>query len=168
MNANPDEKDAIESAYIDAYLQLKRTTEFGKTISHNCSNNEWEERYSMAASLLFSACMASESLLNFLPERPEGRVDHYSAANSCRMILEHCIMLCYVAEDGLSIDEIDLRLLLLHLHDASARYRLFKGLEHPSGDVLEKDIHLALLKGAIDQAKSKLRENKIFKSFNQD
>ncbi|MEP9349801.1 hypothetical protein [Xanthobacter sp. KR7-225] len=157
----------IISKYKEHYERLKRTTEFGKSVSQECGGRDWPMRYSMAASLIFSACMASESVIDFLPEYPSGRIDHYSAANSCRMIIEHCMMLHYITSDDASNDEIDLRILVLHLHDACARYRFFKGSFGASKEV-EDGIHLALLKGVIAEAKSRIRENSAFLHLGQD
>ncbi|MFG1180891.1 DUF5677 domain-containing protein [Xanthobacter versatilis] len=167
MTHKPENYNQLIINYVDSYKILRKTTDFGKIVSENCSNNEWQDRYSMSASLLFAACMASESMLQFLPKTPVGRVDHYSAANLSRMVIEHCMMLHYLTEDNLSDDEISLRILLLHLHDASARYRLFKGF-NASDEDLDAAINLALIKGSIDDVKKIIRDNKLFKSFDQD
>lgn len=165
-------KDEVEnreiiSKYKAHYERLKRTTEFGKSVSQECGGRDWPTRYSMAASLMFSACMASESVLEFLPDMPSGRLDHYSTANSCRMIIEHCMMLYYITSEDASAEEIDLRVLVLHLHDACARYRFFKGSFGASVDI-EDGIHLALLKEVIAEAKSKIRESPAFLRLSQD
>ena len=160
MDSNDDRLANPLFFYIYTYQKLRSTVDRGKFVSNQTSGHSWEDRFSMGASLYFSICMAAETILSFLPPKPEGRIDHYSSMSLCRVIIEHSIMLHYLTEERLTSQEVDLRLNLLELHDASARYRLFKGLTLHE----EAQNH----KENMDRIKSNLRKNDIFRTFDQE
>jgi hypothetical protein len=55
-------------------------------------------------------------------------IDHGSIANLSRNVIETSILVSYLTQDGVSDEEWSCRTLALHLHDCTARIRLFKGL----------------------------------------
>jgi hypothetical protein len=73
--------------------------------------------------------MLCKSLPDDRDRTPDRTLDHWSAAALARNMIEATVMFSYLSESGVSEDEWGLRKLVLWNHDATTRYRMFKGLK---------------------------------------
>ena len=87
-------------------------------------------------------------------------IDHGSIANLSRNVIETSILISYLTQDGVSDEEWSCRILAFHLHDCTARVRLFKGLG--ADDEYKKHRH------ALEDLRKRLSENAHFCGLESD
>jgi hypothetical protein len=95
-----------------------------------------ETRLGWASSVFLKLCVAGGTLRLLCRSVPDGgnsaldrTLDHWSAAALARNMIEATAMFSYLSESGVSEEEWNLRKLVLWNHDATTRYRVFKGLK---------------------------------------
>ena len=87
-------------------------------------------------------------------------IDHASIGSLSRNIIEASILISYLTQGGVSDDEWSCRVLALHLHDCTARVRLFKGLGANEKYMKQKNV--------LEDLRSRLSRNSYFSNLESD
>lgn len=104
--------------------------------------------------------MLCKSLPDDRDRTPDRTLDHWSAAALARNMIEATVMFSYLSESGVSEDEWGLRKLVLWNHDATTRYKMFKGLkQHDQANQFKEQ---------INDFRSKIGQHPIFSQLDHD
>jgi len=91
---------------------------------------EFSQQHASSFKMLKKLCLTSYSvgvLVEDFENKPMHYLDHGSVGILCRTIIDTAIMFWYLSEQ-ISAEEWEFRLVVMNLHDATSRLRLFKGL----------------------------------------
>jgi hypothetical protein len=102
-------------------------------VSKAASSRRSAENIVMASFVFTRMCIAADTLL-YVIRREIGNskdqtLDHYSIGVSARNIIESALMFHYLSQEGVSEEDWKLRIVLLNLHDATLKVRLWKGIQ---------------------------------------
>lgn len=150
--AEPDRQLFIESSkkFVDL---LKRIQD----ISRKLHNTPADTAGAWGSYLLYRLCINGDTLVSLWQKKPE--LDHYAIAVLVRSMIETGIMLLYILEKDLSLDEWNLRREVLNLHDCIARIRLFKAVD--DNDEADKGRDIS------EDLRTKIQKNPLYNTFDE-
>jgi hypothetical protein len=138
-----------------------------ENVSRAADNRFVETRLGWASFVFLKLCVAGDTLRMLCRSIPDDgnsaldrTLDHRSAAALARNMIEATVMFSYLSESGMSEEEWELRKLVLWNHDATTRYRMFKGLKD--------DDQAKQFKKQINDLRSSIGQNLNFSQLDAD
>jgi Family of unknown function (DUF5677) len=138
-----------------------------ENVSRAADNRFVETRLGWASFVFLKLCVAGDTLRMLCRSIPDDgnsaldrTLDHWSAAALARNMIEATVMFSYLSESGMSEEEWELRKLVLWNHDATTRYRMFKGLKD--------DDQAKQFKKQINDLRSSIGQNLNFSQLDAD
>ena len=117
----------------------------------------------MASFVFTRMCIAADTLL-YVIRREIGNskdqtLDHYSIGVIARNIIESALMFHYLSQQGMSEEDWRLRIVVLNLHDATLKVRLWKGIQ---------DEQYKNWKTQMDELRESLKAHPTFQTADPD
>ena len=122
-----------EIYFVDQFAALKKETELALRISGAIGGKFTSERVGWSQWMHLRLCISADSLIRLASVEDRiknGEVctlDQSTIATIARGMIEATAMIAYMADQSLTDSDWKLRRLVIHLHDATTRHKMFKG-----------------------------------------
>ena len=122
-----------EAYFADQFAAFKKDTQSASRVSQGIGGLFVSERVGWSQWMHLKLCIAADSLIrlaSFQDRIQNGEIctlDQSTIASISRGMIEAAAMIAYMTEQSLSDAEWKLRRLVICLHDATTRYKMFKG-----------------------------------------
>jgi hypothetical protein len=122
-----------EAYFADQLLAFQKETELASRVSKAIGGRFVSERVGWSQWMHLRLCIAADSLIRVasLQDRIENcevcTLDQSTIASISRGMIEAAVMIAYMTDQSLTDPQWKLRRLIICLHDATTRYKMFKG-----------------------------------------
>ncbi len=160
-------QDQSAAAYFGEQLAaFKKETELSSRISRSIGGQMTSERIGWSQWIHLRLCIAADSLIrvaNFHERIQNGEVctlDQSTIASIVRGMIEATAMIAYMTEPSMTDSDWKFKRLVICLHDATTRYKMFKGWKN----LTESDGH----RNNMDQLKAEIQSTVEFNGLPKD
>jgi hypothetical protein len=165
--------EARRPYFADQLLAFQKETELASRVSKAIGGRFVSERVGWSQWMHLRLCIAADSFIRVasLQDRIENcevcTLDQSTIASISRGMIEAAVMIAYMTDQSLTDPQWKLRRLIICLHDATTRYKMFKGWK----DDAEAAAHFEnrkQLRADIESVDVWLRNNAVCKEWKEN